>query len=199
MQTKRWSIQAVSYGSLKEDGVWVKTGHGRVRLRRARSAGKTKHRHKFVRTADDRFQQLPGYDFSPRYLMVDDTEGGQLRLHYLDEGPRQGSTILLLHGEPSWSYLYRKMVPILADAGHRVIAPDLIGFGRSDKPTLRTDYTYQRHVDWIRSAHSAATAARYHAGLPGLGRFDWPSHTRRKSRMVCQSRCGQYNAADRRS
>lgn len=134
MQTKRWSIQAVSYGSLKEDGVWVKTGHGRVRLRRARSAGKTKHRHKFVRTADDRFQQLPGYDFSPRYLMVDDTEGGQLRLHYLDEGPRQGSTILLLHGEPSWSYLYRKMVPILADAGHRVIAPDLIGLA---DPTSR--------------------------------------------------------------
>lgn len=106
----------------------------------------------YLRTADDRFQQLPGYDFSPHYLMADDTEGGQLRLHYLDEGPRQGSTILLLHGEPSWSYLYRKMVPILADAGHRVIAPDLIGFGRSDKPTLRTDYTYQRHVDWIRSA-----------------------------------------------
>jgi len=106
----------------------------------------------YLRTADDRFQQLPGYDFLPHYLMVDDTEGGHLRLHYLDEGPGQGSTILLLHGEPSWSYLYRKMVPILADAGHRVIAPDLIGFGRSDKPTLRTDYTYQRHVDWIRSA-----------------------------------------------
>jgi haloalkane dehalogenase len=106
----------------------------------------------YLRTADDRFQQLPGYDFSPRYLTVDDTEGGLLRLHYLDEGPRQGSTILLLHGEPSWSYLYRKMVPIFADAGHRVIAPDLIGFGRSDKPALRTDHTYQRHVDWIRSA-----------------------------------------------
>jgi len=106
----------------------------------------------YLRTADDRFQQLPGYEFSPRYLVVDDTEGGQLRLHYLDEGPSQGSTILLLHGEPSWSYLYRKMVPILADAGHRVIAPDLIGFGRSDKPTLRADYSYQRHVEWIRSA-----------------------------------------------
>ena len=83
--------------------------------------------------------------------MVDDTEGGELRVHYLDEGSKEADPILLLHGEPSWSYLYRKIIPILTAAGHRVIVPDLPGFGRSDKPALRTDYTYQRHVDWMQS------------------------------------------------
>ena len=84
-------------------------------------------------------------------LTVDDTEGGQLRLHYIDEGPRQAPIVLMLHGEPSWSYLYRKMIPPVVQAGYRVIAPDLIGFGRSDKPSQRSDYTYQRHVDWTLS------------------------------------------------
>ncbi|MEM7546130.1 MAG: haloalkane dehalogenase [Pseudomonadota bacterium] len=106
---------------------------------------------KFVRTPDERFENLPGYDFTPHYLDVDDTEGSSLRMHYLDEGPRDGQIVLMLHGEPSWSYLYRKMIPIITAAGHRAIAPDLIGFGRSDKPTERSDYTYQRHVDWVRS------------------------------------------------
>lgn len=105
----------------------------------------------FLRTPDQCFNNLPDYDFEPHYLNVDDNEGGELRLHYLDEGPKDSAPILLLHGEPSWSYLYRKMVPIFSKAGHRVIAPDLIGFGRSDKPSKRTDYTYQRHVDWIQS------------------------------------------------
>jgi len=105
----------------------------------------------FLRTNDSCFENLPEYDFLPNYLMVDDTEGGQLRLHYLDEGPKEAAPILLMHGEPSWSFLYRKMIPLLTEAGHRVIAPDLIGFGRSDKPSHRTDYTYQRHVDWISS------------------------------------------------
>lgn len=73
-----------------------------------------------------------------------------LRLHYIDEGPPDADPVLLLHGEPSWSYLYRKMVPILTDAGHRAVAPDFVGFGRSDKPALREDYTYQRQVDWTR-------------------------------------------------
>ena len=104
----------------------------------------------FLRTPDDRFTGLPGYDFAPHYLMVDDTEGGELRMHYLDEGPRDAAPVLLLHGEPSWCYLYRKMIPVLVAAGHRVVAPDLIGFGRSDKPARRRDYTYQRHVDWTR-------------------------------------------------
>src|SRR5262249_49356510 len=98
----------------------------------------------FLRTPEDRFINLPGYNFAPHYV-----EAGGLRIHYIDEGPRSAAPVLLLHGEPSWCYLYRKMVPILAAAGHRVVAPDLIGFGRSDKPVSRDDYSYQRHVDWM--------------------------------------------------
>ncbi|MFB0979649.1 MAG: haloalkane dehalogenase [Alteromonadaceae bacterium] len=105
----------------------------------------------FLRTDDSRFENLPDYSFTPNYLMVDDDEGGELRVHYLDEGPKDASPLLLMHGEPSWSYLYRKIIAILVNAGYRVIAPDLIGFGRSDKPSLRSDYTYQRHVDWMHS------------------------------------------------
>jgi haloalkane dehalogenase len=105
----------------------------------------------FLRTPDERFANLPGYPFAPHYVQVDDTEGGSLRLHYLDEGPADAPVVLMLHGEPSWSYLYRKMIPIVTAAGFRVIVPDLIGFGKSDKPSKRTDYTYQRHVDWVRS------------------------------------------------
>lgn len=107
---------------------------------------------KALRTPDDRFVDLPDYDFTPNYLQVDDTEGGQLRVHYLDEGPRDGPVVLLMHGEPSWCFLYRKMIPVLVQAGLRCIAPDLIGFGRSDKPTERSDYTYARHVAWMQSA-----------------------------------------------
>lgn len=99
-----------------------------------------------VRTPDDRFESLPGYSFEPHYVEID-----TLRIHYLDEGPRNAAPVLMLHGEPSWSYLYRKMIPIVAGAGHRVIAPDLVGFGRSDKPVQREEYTYQRHVDWMRA------------------------------------------------
>lgn len=106
---------------------------------------------KILRTPDSRFANLPDYNFDPHYLMVDDSEDNELRVHYLDEGPRDADPVLLLHGEPSWCYLYRKMIPILTAAGHRVIAPDLPGFGRSDKPTSRTDYTYQRHVNWMQS------------------------------------------------
>lgn len=105
----------------------------------------------FLRTDDSCFSALEDYNFSANYLTVDDTEGGQLRVHYVDEGPKTATPILLMHGEPTWSYLYRKMIPLLVAGGYRVIAPDLIGFGRSDKPTKRTDYTYQRHVDWMRS------------------------------------------------
>ncbi|MGK0409561.1 MAG: haloalkane dehalogenase [Shewanella psychromarinicola] len=104
-----------------------------------------------LRTDDGCFANLPDYNFAAHYLIVDDSEGGQLRVHYLDEGPRDAEPILLLHGEPTWSFLYRKMIPILVQAGHRVIAPDLVGFGRSDKPSKRSDYTYQRHVDWMTS------------------------------------------------
>ena len=106
---------------------------------------------KFVRTADERFQNLPGWPYAPRYVQVPDGEGGSLRMHYVDEGPRDAAPVLCLHGQPSWSYLYRKMIPLFTAAGHRVVAPDLIGFGRSDKPTLTTDYSYARHVAWLRA------------------------------------------------
>jgi haloalkane dehalogenase len=97
-----------------------------------------------LRTPDERFANLPGYPFEPHYVEVD-----AVRIHYVHEGPRTAAPVLLLHGEPSWSYLYRKMIPVLLQAGLRVVAPDLVGFGRSDKPARREDYTYQRHVDWM--------------------------------------------------
>ena len=105
-----------------------------------------------LRTPDDRFTNLPAFPFAPHYVDVADGEGGNLRVHYLDEGPRDGRIVLLMHGEPSWCYLYRKMIPVLTNAGLRCIAPDLVGFGRSDKPVKRTDYTYANHVEWMRAA-----------------------------------------------
>jgi haloalkane dehalogenase len=109
---------------------------------------------KILRTEDERFRSLPGYDFEPHYVEVPAGDGEDwLRVHYLDEGPPDArETALLLHGEPSWSYLYRTMVPVLAGAGMRVVVPDLVGFGRSDKPAAREDYTYARHVEWMRAA-----------------------------------------------
>jgi haloalkane dehalogenase len=97
-----------------------------------------------LRTPEERFERLPGYPFTPHYVDV-----AGLRMHYVDEGPPDAAPVLLLHGEPSWSYLYRKMIPAIAAAGRRVVAPDLIGFGRSDKPAERGAYTYQAHVDWM--------------------------------------------------
>jgi len=96
---------------------------------------------KTLRTPDECFAGLPDYDFAPNYIQIDDTEGGSLRVHYLDEGSDEAAPVLLMHGEPSWSYLYRHMVPHIVSDGHRVIAPDLVGFGKSDKPTQRSDYT----------------------------------------------------------
>jgi len=104
---------------------------------------------KVLRTPDDRFEDLAGYPFEPHYTEVPDGEGGSLRIHHVDEGPRDGEIVLCMHGQPSWSYLYRHMIPLLTDAGYRVLAPDLVGFGRSDKPAAREDYTYQRQVDWL--------------------------------------------------
>lgn len=98
-----------------------------------------------LRTPEERFRNLPNYDFAPNYL--EPVPG--LRMHYVDVGPRDAAPILMLHGEPSWSYLYRHMIPVCARAGHRVIAPDLIGFGKSDKPTATSDYSYERHVAWM--------------------------------------------------
>jgi haloalkane dehalogenase len=102
-----------------------------------------------LRTPDDRFQGLADWTFAPHYLQIKDADGTELRLHYVDEGPRDGPVVLLMHGEPSWAYLYRKIIPALVGKGRRVIAPDLIGFGRSDKPAARADYTYERHVAWM--------------------------------------------------
>ncbi|WP_036508876.1 haloalkane dehalogenase [Nocardioides sp. URHA0020] len=103
------------------------------------------------RTPDDRFDGLPGYDFEPHYAEVVADGVDPLRMHYLDEGPADGPVALLLHGQPTWSYLYRTVVPVLVAAGVRVIAPDNIGFGRSDKPAVATDYTFARHIGWTRS------------------------------------------------
>jgi haloalkane dehalogenase len=101
---------------------------------------------KLLRTPDDRFRDLEGYPFAPHYVELSDGP----RVHYVDEGPRDGQPILMLHGEPSWSYLYRKMIPVFAAAGYRALAPDLVGFGKSDKPASPSDYTYERHVAWMR-------------------------------------------------
>ena len=104
---------------------------------------------KVLRTPDERFLNLPGFPFAPHYTEVPSGDGGTLRIHHVDEGPRDGAVVLCMHGQPTWSYLYRHMIPILTDAGLRVLAPDLVGFGRSDKPAAREDYTFQRQVDWL--------------------------------------------------
>ncbi len=102
-----------------------------------------------LRTPDDRFEALADWPFAPHYTTITDADGTALRLHHVDEGPRDGPVVLLMHGEPSWAYLYRKMIAGLTARGYRVVAPDLIGFGRSDKPAARADYTYERHVAWM--------------------------------------------------
>ncbi len=101
-----------------------------------------------LRTPDDRYKGLPDFPYVPHYIEVE-YRGTRLRMHYVDEGDRSADPVLMLHGEPSWSFLYRKMIPIIRDAGHRCVAPDLIGFGRSDKLARREDYTYQFHVDVV--------------------------------------------------
>lgn len=134
---------------------------------------------KSLRTPDERFADLPGYAFAANYVEVSDQDaenpGGTLRVHYLDEGPTDGPVVLAMHGEPSWSYLYRKMIPLLVAGGARVIAPDLVGFGKSDKPTETSDYTYARHVAWMQEAiidhldiHDATFFGQDWGGLVGL-------------------------------
>jgi haloalkane dehalogenase len=103
-----------------------------------------------LRTPDESFSNLPDWPYEPVYTDVTAHDGTTLRIHHVDTGPDDATeTVLCMHGEPTWSFLYRKMIPVLAGAGHRVVAPDLVGFGRSDKPTELSDYTYERHVDWM--------------------------------------------------
>ncbi|MEZ4281817.1 MAG: haloalkane dehalogenase [Myxococcota bacterium] len=104
---------------------------------------------KLLRTPDERFENLEGYAFAPHYTEIVDADDTRIRIHHVDEGPRGAAPILLMHGNPTWAYLYRKMIPPLARAGHRVVAVDLVGCGRSDKPAERADYTQARHVDWL--------------------------------------------------
>lgn len=104
---------------------------------------------KVLRTPDKYFENLPDFPYEPHYLELNDDNLGSLRLHYIDVGPKNADPVLLIHGEPTWSFLYRKLISIISAAGHRVVAPDLIGFGRSDKPALQEDYSYQLHVDWM--------------------------------------------------
>ena len=99
---------------------------------------------KLLRTIDERFENLPDFQYEPNYLEVDN-----IRIHYVDEGPKDAEVILLMHGEPVWSFLYRNMIPIFVKAGYRTLAPDLVGFGRSDKPTEQDDHTYRKHVEWM--------------------------------------------------
>jgi len=102
-----------------------------------------------LRTPDDAFSGIVDFPYVPHYAEIDDLDGGRLRVAYIDEGPTDAEIILCMHGEPSWSYLYRHMIPVFVAAGYRVIAPDLVGFGRSDKPSHRSDYSYERHVGWM--------------------------------------------------
>jgi len=102
-----------------------------------------------LRTPDDRFADLADFPYPPNYTEIADADGTALRIHFVDAGPADAPPVLLMHGEPSWSYLYRHIIDALVARGHRVIAPDLIGFGRSDKPAVQDDYTYERHVAWM--------------------------------------------------
>ena len=121
-----------------------------------------------LRTPDSCFESIPDFPFQPNYLELADANFGPIRMHYLDEGPADGQVILCLHGEPTWSFLYRKMIPVFSAAGFRTVAPDLIGFGRSDKLSDREDYTYRRHVGWMASLLDAINLS----GITLVGQ-DW--------------------------
>lgn len=128
-----------------------------------------------LRTPAARFEGLADFPYTPRYSEVADGQGGTLRIAWVQDGPETADPILLLHGEPSWSYLYRKMIPVLVAAGHRVVCPDLVGFGRSDKPTRRQDHSYARHVEWMRALafdvlglHDVTLVGQDWGGLIGL-------------------------------
>ncbi|HIN73841.1 MAG TPA: alpha/beta fold hydrolase, partial [Gammaproteobacteria bacterium] len=104
---------------------------------------------KILRTPDEQFENIKGYPFEPHYTTIKTHDDSDLRIHHIDEGPKDGPILLAMHGQPVWSYLYSKMIPHLVAGGIRVIAPDLPGYGKSDKPASREDYSYQRQVDWM--------------------------------------------------
>jgi len=121
-----------------------------------------------IRTPDSRFARLPGYSFAPHYVLLPDSEFGELRMHYVDEGPRDAPVVLLLHGQGCWAYYYREMIPLLNRAGYRTIAPDYIGFGRSDKLLSVDDYSFERHIGWNTAFLQAMKLERVTAFM-----FDW--------------------------
>ncbi len=127
-----------------------------------------------LRTPDERFTNLTDYPFEPSYVTVIDADGTPLRIHSVDEGPRDAPTVLLMHGEPSWSYLYRKIITKLVGRGYRVVAPDLVGFGRSDKPSTQDNYSFERHVAWMsdwlkaKDLHGITLFCQDWGGLIGL-------------------------------
>jgi haloalkane dehalogenase len=135
---------------LKFNAYWSRSAQNLLLRVRQNNESNPEPEHKimtdFLRTPDKRFERLPNYSFAPNYAQIDD-----MQMHYVDEGPSTADPVLMLHGEPTWSYLYRHMIPVCAAAGHRVIAPDLIGFGKSDKPTQLTSYSYQSHMNWIQA------------------------------------------------
>jgi len=128
-----------------------------------------------LRTPEDRFAELPDFRHAPQYAEVSDDEGGLLRIAWVEDGPADGPVVLCLHGEPSWSFLYRTMMPVFTAAGLRVICPDLVGFGRSDKPSRVEDHSYARHVEWLRELvfdvmdlHDVTLVGHDWGGLIGL-------------------------------
>ena len=121
-----------------------------------------------LRTPDDRFAELPGFGFEPHYFSVHSEKFGPLRMHFIDEGSADAPVVLLLHGQGSWSYLYRNMTPQLVAAGYRVVAPDYIGFGRSDKLPAEADYSFDAHVEWL-----AEFIAGMDFGEVTVLMFDW--------------------------
>jgi pimeloyl-ACP methyl ester carboxylesterase len=164
------------------------------------------HRHeskakdmRVLRTPEDRFADLPDYPFTPHYAGLD---GERVRMHYLDERPERdrasGETVLMLHGNHTWSYLYRAVIPPRMAAGHRCVAVDLIGFGRSDKLADRFGYTYERHLAWLREAlFEVLDLRRGHHGLPRLGRRAGPAPAGGASRAVPAGGGRQHRAEHR--
>ncbi len=152
---------------------------------------------KILRTPDARFENLADYPFAPRYTTIKAHDGQDLRIHHVDEGPADGPLVLCMHGQPVWSYLYRKMIPRLTAAGMRVVAPDLVGYGKSDKPGAREDYSYERQVEWFgawleQNAFSGITFfGQDWGGLIGLRLV--VSHAHRFDRIVISNTGLPYN------